>query len=47
MGKNGYQPDSSTARKDTSIMSNVEEIKVAIEALPEVDYVRFITPTTR
>jgi len=40
MGKNGYQPDSHTARKDTSIMSNVEEIKVAIEALPEVDYVQ-------
>ena len=40
MGKNGYQPDSHTARKDTSIMPNVEEIKVAIEALPEVDYVQ-------
>ncbi len=40
MGKNGYQPDSHTARKDTSIVPDVEEIKVAIEALPEVDYVQ-------
>ena len=29
-----------TLRKETKIMSNVEEIKAAIEALPEADYVR-------